>query len=346
MLPPQSSAAFLRRLRPLARAVGLKSLACCGMKSLPVGVGVPQIVRSGGKGYLNGVQRCASPWACPVCSPAITGRRVEALRPQILDLLSAGWSAHLVTLTLRHHVGQTLDELFDFLGRAWRRLASGRTWQEWKSEGLEYVRGYDLTHGGSGWHPHLHLVLLLPPGCPGDRPQAFLSRWCEALRGVGGSAVIEAQHVEECADASRATRYAVSLSGVWETVGAPNKTAKANDSRTAFELARAAVCGDSRAASLWQEYALATKGKRPCTVSRGLKLVTEEDAAANPDKAHAESREVVAIIDPCALRALDVHLCDVLRACAISADEGRRALIRAIGPPGRNSWRESKPPDH
>ena len=214
----------------------------------------------------------------------------------------------------------------------------------WKTTGLEFVRGYDLTHGTHGFHPHLHLLLLLPPLALASRPREFLDRWVASLEAVGGSAVISAQDIQECRDVDRATHYAISLAGVWETLGTPTKAAKATGSRTAFDLARAAVCGDGEAASLWKEYALATKGKRACTVSRGLKLVEEKEAAQARKQINDEVPETVAIIVPSALRALDPHLCDVLRAVAVSVEAGRAALWRTLGPPGASTWREPKPP--
>jgi len=260
----------------------------------------------------------------------------------------------LVTLTLRHAHGQNLDDLFDFLGRAWAKFASGRTWNEWKKEGLEFVRGYDITHSHRhGWHPHLHLVLLLPSGAPCSRPKDFLERWVQSISDVGGSAQIHAQHVELCDDIERSTKYAVSLAGIWETVGTPNKSAKSSQSRTAFDLARDAVCGDTRAAGLWMEYAIATRGKRACTTSKGLTLapdtveeIDEPDLQSGEkieDEKPRNTREIVAVLSPGVLRKLDPHLCEILRAISVSADEGRAALTRAIGPPGSTTWRLPRP---
>ncbi|WP_157772673.1 hypothetical protein [Pseudoponticoccus marisrubri] len=87
------------------------------------------------------------------------------MKPQIDKLVAAGWSAWLITLTARHKRGNKLSDAFAMFQQAWGLLTSGKAIAKKREAvgGLEYVRGYDLTHGRNGWHLHFHLVLLVGP---------------------------------------------------------------------------------------------------------------------------------------------------------------------------------------
>jgi hypothetical protein len=231
-----------------------------------------------GRANFRGVTRCGSPWACPVCAPKVAAARAEALRPQIAALMEAGWTAWSITLTVSHDAGHDLAELWRVLGKAWSRLTSGKRWQEIRDlGGVEYVRGSDLTHSPRhGWHPHMHLTLLLGPehGGSGAVPRWLLARWISVLAKMGWKAVPGAQHVVRADDPEAAARYAVTPAAVYEAVSMATKRArkKGVPSRTPFEILQAAASEGGRSTELWREYVTATKGRRQVTVSRGLHL--------------------------------------------------------------------------
>ena len=64
-----------------------------------------------GRGHVSGVERCASPWACPVCSFKIRQRRAAEITEFVEAAELRGHSALLVTLTVPHKAGESLDDL-------------------------------------------------------------------------------------------------------------------------------------------------------------------------------------------------------------------------------------------
>jgi len=336
---PLSPASLLSRLRPLARRLGLVSLSACGLGA--ISGTLPTVVRRGDAASLVGVQRCRSPWVCPHCAPRLAARRAELLRPQVARLLRCGYQPWLITLTLRHSCSSTLDDLFDILAQAWSRLTSGRAWSALKADGVEYLRGYDITYGEHGWHPHIHTVVLFSPAVsdPGAEAQRLLDRWISAIRSLGGDVMRDGLDAQLCADAEKAARYAAHMSGVFEVAAGVKKQCKSLTSCTVFDLAQAAVRGDERAVRLWSEYARATKGRRALVCSQGFSL--DEGGAAEESEAHEsaeEPAETVAVIYPRALARVDPYMSEVLEAAARSASECRAALTRILGPPLLGVW--------
>ena len=284
------------------------SVACCGLGRLPirgehphdararlvVDCGEPNSVRSENpEASLLGVTRCNSPWACPVCAPRIAAARAEALRPQVAELMAAGWTAHLITLTVRHTRHNDLAELWNGLGRAWSRLTSGKRWAALRAIGQpEYARGYDLTWSERhGWHPHVHLSLYLPPehGDGSATAAWVLMRWAEVLGGLGWEALPGAQHAVRVDDPAAAAAYAVTPAAVYETLSLATKRSRTGKSgRTPFEILGQAVDDvqhgrrhESASVMLWREYVAATKGKRQVTTSRGLSLRDDDEDVEN-----------------------------------------------------------------
>jgi hypothetical protein len=240
--------------------------------------------------------------------------------------------------------------LFGILGRAWGRLTSGRHWAALKKAGVQYIRGYDITYGEHGWHPHIHAVFLFAPDVaePAAVARRLLDRWIGAVRSLGGDVLPAGLDVQPCADAERAARYACHIAGVWEAVAGVKKDSHQN-SRTVMDLAAAAAAGDEAAARLWVEYARVTRGRRAVVVSRGVTLSDDSDTPAESDAEAVEAVEtpepveVVAVIRSHLLRKLDPYLADALAAAAVSASSAHAVLARALGPPSLDTW---WPPDN
>lgn len=111
----------------------------------------------------SGVARCDS-WACPVCSQ---GKAMEAAVEvcAAMDVLKrAGAAGYLVTMTLGHSAGEALESVLSDLLSAWGSVSGGRWWGSVLPEGskkVAVVKALETTHGRNGWHPHLHLLLIL-----------------------------------------------------------------------------------------------------------------------------------------------------------------------------------------
>lgn len=235
---------------------------------------------------------CHSSWACPVCSPKLAVARSKILAPQVSELLNRGYSAHLVTLTLRHDRGDDLASMFDAMGRAWTKLSSGKAWKKWRNpinlNKAEYVKGMDLTWSlRNGWHPHLHIALYLPPEHDQDI-EWFVTRWMSCLRAEGFDALRSAQDissvnrlstVEEVQSAQTITAYAAMTAQMptAEAISVALKKSRKDGSFTPFEILAKANNGDRYFVILWRKYVAATKGRRQVTTSRGLRLSPDEE---------------------------------------------------------------------
>lgn len=332
------------------------SVACCGFVRRafrPHGQaaqGEPDmatLVCEDGRAAFVGTTRCSSPWACPVCAPRIAAARAQTLIPQVAGLMEDGWSAWLLTLTVRHERGMPLADLWDALKVAWGRVTSGKRWAEVRKKGrAELVRGYDVTHSQAhGWHPHLHVSLYLSPEHEDPRGVAkwFLSRWMDVLSKMGWQAVPGAQHVVQANNPNAAAKYSVTPAACYETVAMALKRARTGKGgRTPFEILESAAGGNAADYHLWREYVASTKGRKQVNTSKGLRLKEPE-----PDVVE-QVGEAIAGIGPDAMSELDRRRLSapLLDAVEHAEPEGRRKAARAVlltlvardwgmcGPPG------------
>jgi hypothetical protein len=274
-----------------------RSVALCGLGTVPLsaagdGLGRIALHHAEARASFAGVTFCASPWACPVCAPRLALLRAEALRPQVARLMAGGWTAHLLTLTLRHTRDEFLPALFDIAQQAWKMLKEGGKWtREVVKKGgkPEFVRGYDITWSeANGWHLHLHVSLYLPPGHgEGDTTAAWvLRRWMECVMAAGGEAEPQAQDARRVDNPAAAAAYAVTPAACYEAVALAMKRARSGrGGLTPFELLERAVAKDRRFRAVWRQYVAGTKGRKQVTTSHGLKLSGDEALVAE-DKAH------------------------------------------------------------
>jgi hypothetical protein len=233
------------------------------------------------KADIRRVSTCGSSWSCPVCAAKNSSRRTRALQPQVKSFMEGGGTAHLLTLTLRHDRGTELSQSLSTLSKAWSNLTSGRAWKDLSEEGdLEWVRGMDVTHGAHGWHPHIHILLLLGVDFgDGDRvAKAILERWREKLAKIGWTSTTSAQDHQRVDSPDKAAAYAVSPASIYEpTAMAMKRARKGSGSRTPFEILDAAVGGDRHAKGLWVDYVKAVKGRQQATCSAGLTFELPEE---------------------------------------------------------------------
>lgn len=334
-----------------------RSLACCGLGRRPIPGEDPadasaSLVTDGTRADIRGTTRCASPWACPVCAPRVAAARARVLAPQVQARMDAGWSAWLVTLTVRHGRRDDLGVLLGGLGKAWSRLTSGRWWDTFRRPGApEYVRGLDLTWSDRhGWHPHVHVVLLLPPGHPSTAADAFAARWLESLERLGFQGLPGAQNVQECRDAGAAAAYATAPAAVYEAVGIGTKTARnPRAGQTAFDLLREAVpphgVAPAAAVARWCEYVAAVKGRRQTTVSRGLSLDEDSVLLAVEEEPDVDT---LAELGPDTLSELDrtrrgPELLEAVESARGRPVEGRQAAFLVLSGLRAWDWRILRP---
>jgi hypothetical protein len=204
---PQSL--FVYGLRSIGQALlapyadHFRGLSTCGHPHpflLPAGEAVPiylEVIPSeeGAEevaAYAAGIATCGSPWACPVCSPALGHRRGEALARALERLQGMGYRIAHAVLTVQHTRGDSLATLRRVLSDVWRRVVSHRQVKKlWA--GVAWYRSVEVTFGRHGWHPHLHLAIAVPPGRDPWAVKALVDAWLEAVEAQGWVAVRDAQ---------------------------------------------------------------------------------------------------------------------------------------------------------
>ncbi len=271
------------------------------------------------------LQLCGRIWACPVCGP-----RIRSIRANELDLACQRWmerygtgSVLLLTLTLPHDFGQPLSNLLSTIRASFSSLVSGRRWQADKASfGIaHYARAHDLTVGPNGWHPHLHLVLLLrtvPDALAISRLRARLyRRWHDALARLGcrpphpvhGVVLEQARSRRDatgyvCQVVTGAQDRAVPIA--LEVARGDLKSSAHLGHRTPWQvLAAIPADGDGADLALLHEFEQATIGVQAIRFSRGLRKELELGEALTDEEIVAleVGGEVVHVFSPTEWRA-------------------------------------------
>jgi hypothetical protein len=194
--------------------------------------------------------------------------------------------AQLLTLTVRHQYGDELAALREGVANAYRRFTRGEPWQRFR-ERVGYVgsvRALEVTHGGNGWHPHLHIALLVKDGVALAGELAWLSeRWQACVvRELGAAAEPDAAHGVDLRPCHRADY----LAKLGLEVTAPSGKGARNGHRTPWQIA-ADLCAlpsphDERSpeqiqedratdAYLWSTWSQDMRGAKMLTWSRGVR---------------------------------------------------------------------------
>lgn len=259
-----------------------------------------EISKLDGRTHYHGLMRCGLAWECPVCQLVLrTARAAEVVRVVECHTSKHGVeSAALLTLTIRHGLGDDVRALRSGVAGAWRRFQSGKVWREWKAtvQFVGSIRALELTYGDeNGWHPHLHIVLLTQrPLTSADR--AWLSgRWQRAvLRALGPDHVPDDYHgcdLRPCHAADYLQKLGLEVS--------PPAKAGRGEHRTPLQLLSAFACdGDLGALALYQAYAIGMKGAKMLTWTAGLKRAAGVDDRTDAEVIEGEegSEELVLAI--------------------------------------------------
>jgi hypothetical protein len=214
--------------RVLWRESRMRRLRGCGrtLRDKDAGVRVRRTVTEGGTvAGFAGVTTCGSVHACPVCSARIAVERSAEVGAAAATHLARGGGVLHLTLTMRHHRGQGLSDLWDGLSKGWDRMRRAAAWADaserwglvldhdvrpepgvdargrlrsvrWARPSLGYVRVVEVTHGDSGWHVHVHALLFTVAPVPADDGfalgRSLFGAWRTALVGLGFDAPTDA----------------------------------------------------------------------------------------------------------------------------------------------------------
>jgi hypothetical protein len=208
----------------------------------------------------GGLRTCDSPWACPVCAPTLADRRGEALARTLEQFHEMGFRIVHAVLTVRHTRGEALADVFNALADAWRRMGKDRALRPHWS-GLGYARAVEITFGKNGWHPHIHMVLVIPPERDVyELEEALWEAWSGAVLEVGWAPSDRQAYfyeiVETATDIVEVARYIAKTTNSWgigaEVAGGPRK--KSTEGLTPLQLLGAAWQGyleDPEAMASW-----------------------------------------------------------------------------------------------
>lgn len=284
---------------------------------------------------------CGLVWLCPVCSSAIRHERAAEVKAVLrwhrekhengADL------ARMLSLTVAHEWGTDLRRLRSGVADAWRRMTRGAPWQRFVERvGLVgIVRALDTTHGGNGWHPHLHVLLLVRDARALDEDREWLSeRWRACVvRELGPEAEPSTERGAVLTGCDEDGAYLAKLG--LEVVGVAEKSARQGH-RSPWEILRDLDTPEPspRDVALWREWEEGQRGARMLTWSRGLRQaagVAELSDAECVEREEAGGGTVVCELTACEWDAIR----DVpgLPALVLEAAElgGSDAVFRLVG---------------
>ena len=331
-----------------------KRFASCGK---PIGRGDVGVnigdTENGPSAAYQAIAHCASPWACPVCSAKLRAfRGSEVVRMMETWHCALGGGSYLVTTTVPHHLGDKLADLLAKMSEAWRWVTEHRKWKTWKAHTAEgcglpvhYIRSLEITFGWiNGWHPHHHMLLLVPHGATDEEAQELRELlqelWRKACEKVGLELPSDEHGVDVKAigaswQADAAAYVAKIVEGFAAETANPNAKSAKEGNIVPMQLLD---MGDAhpKAKLLWGEYVLATKGRWAVWTSRGLRAVCSMASALTDEevieKDEREDVHRVALIERKAYaRVWDRDQTDLAR--ALTAIEGHdwRTAARIFG---------------
>jgi hypothetical protein len=183
----------------------------------------------------------------------------------------------MATLTVPHHRFQSCRELRRAVSAAWRSVKTGKAWviRKEASGWLGDIRALEITHGGNGWHPHLHVLIFFNVGTSQSEINAFsgwlYDAWAKSVAQQGlGQCSREAYDWEPVEAASGAAQYVGKWGASLELTKAHTKQGKGG--RTPWQiLSDFTEYGLALDAALFREYADAAKGSHQLTWSRNLR---------------------------------------------------------------------------
>lgn len=263
--------ALLDELVVRARAFATtKAVRYCQQKPIPMIEGrsrpshtLPSLVVHAKGVRRVGIQRCGNAFVCPNCSRQLRGARSLALIAMANDHASRGGRLAMVTLTVRHAADDPLAEVLSWVDRGWAAVQRRRSVRSVIKGSVGYARALEVTRGGNGWHPHLHVLFFLPPQWVHEVDgEAFrddiADSWLKAVKKASGRASLDHVAVDyrvwKSEDAGYLSKAGYEISGV----------GKAEHTSSQWRMLLNGEFG------AWREFSEVMAGRRSVTLSRGL----------------------------------------------------------------------------
>lgn len=296
------------RLRAeLRRVASVRRVRACGLLPTIEATTHPSIVvhRTDGRATAqwHGVGVCGHIWDCPVCSARLRVERTQRIA-RAITYLGGRWQ--MLTLTVRHHEGQLLKTLQRGLTAAWRRTRQGGKVQRYWSENVTAsARTQEVTKGPNGWHPHIHVLLRTEEWSP-EQCHDLWERFREAVRKELGSECVpnyshgirwSTPRTVNAGDEDVVRKMAHYIAKFSLEVAGVSKRAR-KGSVDPFDVARRAARGDQRSLRLWNDYQVATRGRRCIELDDRAQAAAEAEATMSHIDDGELTRESVVTTDP------------------------------------------------
>lgn len=251
------------------------------------------------RAHYSNVQRCGSVWTCPVCAAQISEGRRQDLKKAIDEWRKQSGAVYLLTLTNPHHHGDNLLELL-----AGQKKAITYLWGDRKPKEMfnalgkvGHIIASEVTYGENGFHPHYHILLFFKGNINHKALQSFIALQWQNCCKKAGLKIPSIEHGCDIQDGTYADRY-ISKWGLEDEMTKGHTKKGREGSATPWDLLRQSEEGCERSGRLFQQYAIAFKGKRQLHWSRGLKALlliddtTDEQLATETENESIELRQL------------------------------------------------------
>ncbi len=262
-----------RQRRAAARALPSERVCTCGQNAIGRSV---LLHKRDGQAHYSGVETCGSVWHCPVCAAKITEARKAEVEAVLRAHLAAGGLARMATLTIPHRPFQRCKDLRQAVTKAWGCVKAGQTWRRNRDHvgWLGDVRALEITHGSNGWHPHLHVLILIEPGATDEVIAEFgewlFDRWAKAIWKLGFGDCARSAFTFEPVSDEGAAEYVGKWGAALELTKGHIKQGRGG--RTPWQiLADLAAFNRYEDRRLFREYGRSFKGARQLVWSQAFK---------------------------------------------------------------------------
>lgn len=227
------------------------------------------------RAFYSGLAVCGSVWICPVCAAKISERRKTELKIAFDEHMSQGGDISMLTLTVSHGLGDSLQDILSRFGQATHKFMSGGSFKKIREEidMIGRVRAMECTYGSNGFHPHLHIALFHKKGINYEEVKNKMYRlWLKACDKY--NLITSYEHGMKLNGAEKASQY-FTKQAEWKMEHEMTKwhiKKGRKESIMPFDFLRLYISTeDKKYLRLFKEYAVAYKGKRQLQWSAGLK---------------------------------------------------------------------------
>lgn len=286
----------------------------------------------------SGLVSCGSVWMCPCCASKIAAERQAEVKLAIERAQAEGLVVYMATFTVPHAKFDTCADLVRNVALRFSETIAGNAWLRAKEAAgfAGFIRSLELTHGGAGWHPHLHVLYMIRGGAEAteraaDLARYLFTRWSANIARAGlGECSEKAWDFQRCDTPEQAGDYVSKWGPDYELTHGHLKEGKQGGRSPWRILADYAETGDKQDAALLIEYAEALKGHRQLTWSKGLKARFKIGELEDAEVAEKDADDAVAIVEvhEDAVRRLVKTRGAMVRALEVLEEGGVDALLK------------------